>query len=386
VNLLRRLSTTRLIILLTAVVAIAVAAAAVTMAARADSTKPPKRSLPAAVQHALSAKLPAGVTARIKFTNRLFSSAALPDTGSTVVTGASGRLWASKGHLRLELQSTSGDSQLILTKAGATLYDAATNSVYKLPFPAGARTHESGGSPEHQGGVPGVSEISKLLARIGASANVSGAKPSNVAGQPAYTVRISPKHDGGLLGAAELAWDSNRGVPLRIAIYSSTDRSPVLELKVTDISYGAISPSVFQLNPPAGATTTTLEIPSAKDLAHAKPTTTAAGPQVRAPHSLVGLPRQFARTIRSDKGQASVVVYGRGLGAIAVIERPGAGAKNQTGPLGALPSVSINGSSGHELSTPLGTVLTWQRGGVSYTLIGSIPASAAEAAARELTP
>ena len=41
------------------------------------------------------------------------------------------------------------------------------------------------------------------------------------AGQPAYTVRIAPKHDGGLLGAAELAWDAARGVPLRVAVYAA---------------------------------------------------------------------------------------------------------------------------------------------------------------------
>ena len=32
-------------------------------------------------------------------------------------------------------------------------------------------------------------------------ANLSGAIPTSIAGRPAYTVRISPKHDGGLLGA-----------------------------------------------------------------------------------------------------------------------------------------------------------------------------------------
>ena len=32
----------------------------------------------------------------------------------------------------------------------------------------------------------------------------------------------------------------------------------------------------------------------------------------------------------------------------------------------------------------LGTVLTWDRGGVSYVLAGSLPSAAAEAAARSL--
>src|SRR5205814_4073881 len=74
-----------------------------------------------------------------------------------------------------------------------------------------------------------------------------------VAGRPAYTVRVSPKHDGGLLGAGEFAWDAIRGVPLRIAVYAQNDSVPVLELKATDISYGPVSRSVFAVTPPSNA-------------------------------------------------------------------------------------------------------------------------------------
>jgi hypothetical protein len=46
--------------------------------------------------------------------------------------------------------------------------------------------------------------------------------------------------------------------------------------------------------------------------------------------------------------------------------------------------VSIGGSTGHELSTALGTLITFTRSGVSYVVVGSVPANAAEAAARGL--
>ncbi|MBK5218488.1 MAG: hypothetical protein JJE35_01690 [Thermoleophilia bacterium] len=36
-----------------------------------------------------------------------------------------------------------------------------------------------------------------------------------MAGQPTYTLRVAPKHDGGLLGGAEVAWDANHGTPRR---------------------------------------------------------------------------------------------------------------------------------------------------------------------------
>ena len=50
----------------------------------------------------------------------------------------------------------------------------------------------------------------------------------------------------------------------------------------------------------------------------------------------------------------------------------------------SLPTVSINGVTGQELDTALGTVVRFTRGGVTYTVLGSVPAAAADAAARAL--
>jgi hypothetical protein len=50
--------------------------------------------------------------------------------------------------------------------------------------------------------------------------------------------------------------------------------------------------------------------------------------------------------------------------------------------LSNLPTVSLDGLTAHELATQLGTALTWQSGGTSFALAGSLPASAAETAAR----
>jgi len=49
-----------------------------------------------------------------------------------------------------------------------------------------------------------------------------------------------------------------------------------------------------------------------------------------------------------------------------------------------LPKVSINGSTGQELDTALGTVLRFQRRGVQYVVAGSVPPATAQAAARGL--
>ena len=103
---------------------------------------------------------------------------------------------------------------------------------------------------------------------------------------------------------------------------------------------------------------------------------------VIAPDTLVGLPRKDVRTV---KGNDALVIYGQGLGAIVVVERKGdATGAQQSGPMSALPAVSLDGLTGHELATQLGTAIEWQRNGVSFVLAGSLPPAAAESAARAL--
>src|SRR3954462_2307825 len=121
---LRHISTRRLLALLTTtVVVLAGSAAAIALAAGGSGPPPPPKPLAQAVHDALAAPPIDGVTARIKFTNHLVDSSALP--GATpLLSGASGRLWASAGgRLRLELQSTSGDVQIVTDGGRFLVYD-----------------------------------------------------------------------------------------------------------------------------------------------------------------------------------------------------------------------------------------------------------------------
>jgi hypothetical protein len=109
---------------------------------------------------------------------------------------------------------------------------------------------------------------------------------------------------------------------------------------------------------------------------------------------LVGLPRRSVSLLDWAGSPAALVTYGQNLGGIAVVEQdaskahgPSAGTSSGSGEHArglSLPTVSIDGVSARELDTALGTALTFTRGKVAYTVLGSIPAAAAEAAARAL--
>jgi hypothetical protein len=277
-----------------------------------------------------------------------------------------------------------------------TVYDARSNTAYVATLPADpedAKTAEPKGPPS-------IARVKEGLARLAKGVDLTGPASTNVAGHEAYSVRLAPRHDGGLIGAGELAWDAATGVPLRAGIYAAGSSSPVLELAATDISYGAVDASAFSAGTPADAKVVRMDLAGKGKDAQGEeqpPVTgladvTKAVPfALAAPDTLVGLPRKQVRLVDMGDTKAALVTYGAHLGGIAVLEQPADPKATAPAPTKQgresqleLPKVSIDGVAGDELATALGTLVRFTRGGVSYTVIGSVPPAAAEAAARGL--
>ena len=412
---LRTASTGRLLAVIAGVVLAIAAGTAIAVAARNSGPVAKRESLAQAVRGELKAKPVQGISARVTFTNNLIGASDFQG-GPTdpLLQGASGRLWLSNDHrLRLELQTDNGDAQVLVTKSSFWISDPAQNVVYRGSLPTGGSSKtpaDKRAKSAADQGIPSIAAIQGYINKLIKHANVSGAIPGDIAGQPSYTVRVSPRHDGGLLGSVQTAWDAIRGVPLRIAIYARNSSSPVLQLKVTDISYGPVSSSVFKISPAAGSRVVQISSPAQNPTQPAASTKLARARHARhaevqgvaavakrvpftlsAPSSLIGLPRQSAHLLDMGGKSAALVSYGQGLGGIAVIEEPQTpGGQSQGSILGggqgglSLPTVSINGTTGQELDTPLGTVVTFSRGGVNYTVLGSVPPAASDLAARAL--
>ena len=91
------------------------------------------------------------------------------------------------------------------------------------------------------------------------------------------------------------------------------------------------------------------------------------------------------RLIKTGDKTGAVSTYGQGLGQILVFQSKAESGKSAIAPGGlTLPQVNIDGATGSELATALGTLLTFQRDGVQYVVVGSVPPIAAENAARGL--
>jgi outer membrane lipoprotein-sorting protein len=305
------------------------------------------------------------VSANIKLTNNVIEGASLASgssqgsevASSPLLAGGSGRLWIAKdGRARLELQAEKGDTQVIYDGSTLTVYDAASNTLYRYKPPASKAPSAPSTPQSHE--TPSIAKIEEAIDHINKHATLSGATPDNIAGAPAYTVRVSPKQSGSLLGGAELSFDAANGAPLRAAIYSSTSSSPVLELAATEVSFGPVSDSVFSFTPPANAKVEEI---------------TTSETETQSPHK------------STSQSQPKITVHGNGPAAIAVLEsKLPAGKHSSSSALESLPKVTINGTSASELRTALGTLLTFERSGVRYVLAGSDTPAAIEALARGL--
>jgi outer membrane lipoprotein-sorting protein len=401
---LRTAPTRRLLAALAGLVVAVAAGSAIAVAAGSGGPKPKAKPLASALHQALSAKSVQGITADITFTNHLISSSNLQGS-DPILSGATGRLFLSPGNgLRLELQSPSGngqDAEVVLNHQSFSVYDPMTNTVYKGTLPADT----SKKSTTKKDTIPSVAQIQSQLTQLLAHVKLAGPTPTNMAGQPAYTVQVKPKHDGGLLGQVQLGWDAVTGVPLDVGLYTKNSQTPVLELKATNITYGPVATSDLNSAPPAGAKVVKVSTPSSGAGAHQK-TKGAKGQKditgaaavakhvkfaLKAPAKLVGLPRQSVQLLDWSGSPAALVLYGQNLGGIAVIEQSASSDKSSTatspskGDHGlSLPTVSIHGATGTELPTAIGTVLHFTRNGVAYTVLGSVPSAAAELAAKAL--
>jgi outer membrane lipoprotein-sorting protein len=369
VNILRRLPLSRLLLVCALVVAIGVSATAIAFAVDSGPT-PPAKPLAEAVRSTLvgaQATKFEGVSASIQLTDHLLEGASLASggggggiTSSPLITGASGRLWiSSDGDVRLELQSEQGDTQIVYDGHSVMVYDAATNTVYRYTPPAHEQepaAESSHGAADAQHELPSLAKIEEAISHLSQHADVSGATPGDVAGQPAYTVRVSPKEAGSLLGGAELSWDADNGAPLRAAVYSSTSSTPVIELAASEVSFGPVASSVFAITPPANAKVQEITFSEGDGTPDAQ---------------------------RSGE-RPTVTTHGHGPATVAVIETKSAGTSRTSQSLEGLPKVTIDGASATELRTELGTLLTFERSGMRYVVGGWVAPAAVEEVARGL--
>ena len=361
-------------------VTIGVAVAAVFVAANVlaglntGSPRPPgPATLSELTLRELGSTGPVGITASFRYADSLVPTTSLIPQASAggsplpLLTGANGRLWYADGHLRMEFQTSQGDTQLVVHGSHALMYDAADGTAFAASLPSIATLGQI---------RTGLAGASQLLGRVGPTLAISTPVPGVTAGRPSYTVRLAPRRTSALLTGMTLSVDADTGTPLRLDVYGRGQRKPLVEFALSNIRYGPVDASVFRLRLPFGMRPVPVRFGG--------PPSLGATVSCTAPARLGGLPLQSCREAsRSDELPGRLLLYGRSFGSAVVLEQPGGGDPGG-GLWGLLPSVSVSGADGRELVTPLGAVVRFARGGITYTVLGSLPRQVVEAVARGL--
>ena len=384
---LRTTSSPRLLAIVAVLVAV-VAGAGIAQASLNDTAKPAPKPLDRAILDAANAPRVDGVTARIAFTNNLLPSGSLPEnTASPTLTGAEGRLWlANDGRLRLELQSSNGDAQIVADGKRFMLYDAASKTAF------------TGALPESK------ERESPTASRRRSTASVRASPSSASCGR--CPARRRPHRQPAELHRPDRAQGRRRPARRRRAGLGRRPRRAAARrrLRPGHAGPGARArgdrdrlrrdPGRRRSTPrrPKGAKVTELNPPTGVD-AQGKPTHVTGLDDVQkrldfqlaAPAELAGLPRRsVSLDPRRRRARARCCATATASGQILVFQR-----RAEPGKKGAfggvtLPQVNIDGATGQELATALGTLVTFESDGISYLVAGSVPPVAAENAARGL--
>ena len=302
------------------------------------------------------------------------------------------RVWrGGPDKLRAELQGENGDRVLVRNGDQVSVYDGTSNTLKIGEKPEAAPDGLPKASPE---------EIDELLAEIAPSSKLTIGAPVEVAGRWAYPLTLEPKDKSvTLVERVETLVDAEAFVPLLLELYAEGNPEPVARYEAKDFQVGPVPDARFEFETPPGATVQRPEPRDDRTNEHHEPREAAS---VKEASQLAGftvdeLPepprgRELEEIMVAADG--AVLTYGSDWGAVVLAEKStgeegaahslDSGVGGQRGEL-QIPAVDLGGGvQARELSTPLGTVLSWSDGGTSYTLAGSVPASELREAARGL--
>ncbi|HEU5353562.1 MAG TPA: hypothetical protein VFU65_03840 [Actinocrinis sp.] len=158
---------------------------------------------------------------------------------------------------RIALLDTMSEYDLVHNGTQVWLYDSSQNSVEHatLPNKPGADTKERFKAGE-LGKAPLTPQqaAQRLLDALSPSTYISVDGTQSVAGRAAYTLVLTPKQHGSLIGKITIAVDYQNGAPLRVAVYPAGSGTAAFDIGFKDVSFSAPSDAQFNFKAPKGAT------------------------------------------------------------------------------------------------------------------------------------
>jgi outer membrane lipoprotein-sorting protein len=317
----------------------------------------------------------------------------------------SARIWhGGPDRFRAELQSQNGDQIFVKNGSEVRAYDGASNTLRTGEKPETVEQRpEEAASPE---------KIDEILAEISPTSNLQAGAPVEFANRWVHPLTLTPRDtDLTLVEQAKALVDAETYVPLSFELYAEgSPEQPVISYKASDFQVGEVPDERFQLETPPGATVEPMEERGEESSERPEPQQVAS---VEEAQQIVGYPvgqisapggRELSE-IRVLGSEGVIQTYGEGWGTVTLVQKPEGAEEQQEGESSGggsreedsgregdgrsgelqVPTKDLGGDvKAQEISTPIGTWLSWTVNGVSYSLVGSVPAAELEEAARAL--
>lgn len=168
-------------------------------------------------------------------------------TALTMLTGDhTVRVWLAKPD-RARVALVDGDTESAVIRNGDELW------TWSSEHQRAGHATLSPAEREHPSATPGspTEAVSRLLAELEPSTDVTTSGTGYVAGRPVYQLVLTPKDDASLVGQVRVSVDAAEFVPLGFRVIAD-DGSDAVTLAASSVDFSRPDDSIFRFSPPAG--------------------------------------------------------------------------------------------------------------------------------------
>ena len=180
------------------------------------------------------------------------ASGSLQSLAINALTGtSSNNYWVDgSSHARIQVPSANGEINLYASPSGAWIYDSSTNVATEVQPPSPTNSQVSSSMTATYGSSPEMTPstvVSNFLNKLPSGATVSVATNAYVAGEPTYTLVVSPNDPKSVITSLTLSVDANNFDPLGVAVNTASGQA--LSVSYTQLSFAKPPASIFSFVP-----------------------------------------------------------------------------------------------------------------------------------------
>jgi outer membrane lipoprotein-sorting protein len=174
---------------------------------------------------------------------------------------------------RVQVLDAMGERDLVRNGNDLWFWDAKHNTATHVAVPTRSA------SPEGTDMQTPADAAQHALAAIDDSTAVAVDGSASIAGRDAYQLVLTPKSSGTTVGSVNIAVDAETGLPLRVQVTARGGTAPAFSVGFTEIDLTKPADSLFDFQPPTGATVKQQATPqhSASPTDGKRPTVTGSG-------------------------------------------------------------------------------------------------------------